>query len=72
MGGILEKYDLEAKKLDDKMLDLQQKVKEVEEDIIRERAKMASPATHNLVGLQVTIGVFASSEGEVSLGLVYG
>ncbi|TDL13136.1 hypothetical protein BD410DRAFT_833371, partial [Rickenella mellea] len=71
IGSAVDKYDTEATKLDDKLLDLEKQLQEADQEIQDERKKLTGPGRNVQLGLQASIGVFAELEGEVEIALIY-
>lgn len=72
MGSIIESYDATAEKWDDKALGLEKQLAEVDAEIKVEQEELAGPTGNEKLNLKATIGVFAESEGEVEIALIYG
>ncbi|TDL26920.1 hypothetical protein BD410DRAFT_714981, partial [Rickenella mellea] len=72
IGNVVEKYDTEAAKLDDKLLELGKQLQEADQEVQDERKKLAGPDRNVQLGLQASIGVFAELEGEAEIALIYG
>ncbi|KAL0946220.1 hypothetical protein HGRIS_012479 [Hohenbuehelia grisea] len=69
---IIGKYEAEGEKLDDKLLELEQLLKEVDKDIITERARLGGSNHRNHeLGQTATISVFAETGGDIELVLIY-
>ncbi|TDL26898.1 hypothetical protein BD410DRAFT_782988 [Rickenella mellea] len=71
IGNVVEKYDTEAAKLDDKLLELEKQLQETNQEIQDERKKLTGPVRNVQLGLQASIGVFAELEDQVEIALIY-
>ena len=69
---VVEQYDSTAAGLDEKVTRLEKELKETEEAIKKERKCLAGPTGNEKLNLKVTIGVFADSEEEIKIALIYG
>jgi len=69
---VVEQYDSTAGDLDEKVTELEKELKETEEAIKEERKRLAGPTGNEKLNLKATIGVFADSEGEIKIALIYG
>jgi len=69
---VVEQYDATAGNLDEKVTELEKELKETEEAIKEERKRLAGPTGNEKLNLKATIGVFADSEGEIKIALIYG
>jgi peptidoglycan hydrolase CwlO-like protein len=69
---VVEQYDSTAGDLDEKVTELEQELKETEEAIKEERKRLAGPTGDEKLNLKATIGVFADSEGDIKIALIYG
>lgn len=65
-------YDATAEQLDERTLELEQKLSDIEEEIDAERVKLRGTTVDKKLNLRATIGVFADSAGEVEIVLIYG
>lgn len=68
---VIEHYDTSGGKLDRKILDLEKKIKRLEEEIKDERKRLTGAPRNVKLGVRAAIGVFAASEGEVAIALIY-
>ncbi|TDL23087.1 hypothetical protein BD410DRAFT_814727 [Rickenella mellea] len=73
IGNVVEKYETEAEKLDDRALELEKQLRDIDQEIISERTKLNAVGRgwNNKLSLQAAIGVFAEHEGEVEIALIY-
>jgi len=69
---VVEQYDSTAGNLDEKVTELEKELKETQEAIKEERKRLAGPTGNEKLNLKATIGVFADSEGEIKIALIYG
>lgn len=69
---VVEQYDSTASDLDEKVTELEKELKETGEAIKEERKRLAGPTGNEKLSLKATIGVFADSEGEIKIALIYG
>jgi hypothetical protein len=69
---VVEQYDSNAAGLDEKVTRLEKELNETEEAIREERKRLAGPTGNEKLNLKATIGVFADSEGELNIALIYG
>jgi hypothetical protein len=72
IGGVMEKYDMEGKKLDEKVLELEKLLETIENEIKAERTSLAGPESNNKLAMRAAISVFAESAGTVEMVLIYG
>ena len=72
IGHVMKSFDTEGEKLDDKVLELGQQLRTIENEIKVERESLTGPSKNDKLGLQAAIGIFAASEGEVEIALIYG
>ncbi|KAL0946119.1 hypothetical protein HGRIS_012384 [Hohenbuehelia grisea] len=72
LGSVVNGYEAEGEKLDDKLLELEQLLLDVDKDITIERARLrgSSHRNHDL-GQTATISVFAETGGDIELVLIY-
>ncbi|KAF9465728.1 hypothetical protein BDZ94DRAFT_1320028 [Collybia nuda] len=72
LGQVMDSYDIAGEKLDKKVTELEKTLKGIEADIKVERKKLTGPTRDARLRKRATIGVFANSEGEVEIVLIYG
>jgi len=72
LGKVMEGYDATGAVLDEKVLDLEKTLKEIDQQLEVERAKLSSPNRNNGLNQRATISVLADIEGEVEMVLIYG
>lgn len=76
VGTFLESYNSHGGKLDEELAELKKEENNLYEEIIAEKARIAqeqaSKSGGGLLGMQVSIGLFAESKGEIELELIYG
>ncbi|KAG7098225.1 hypothetical protein E1B28_000192 [Marasmius oreades] len=70
LRNVLENYDASAGVLDDKVMELEKELSQIEEQIKEERKRIA-PKTHHDLGYRMSVGVVADSDTEVELVLIY-
>ncbi|KAF8959143.1 hypothetical protein BDZ97DRAFT_1839119 [Flammula alnicola] len=68
---VVQSYDANAEELDDKVTELEKEIKQMDEAIVDEKKKLAGPSGNEKLNLKATIGVFAESEGEIKIALIY-
>ncbi|KIM37386.1 hypothetical protein M413DRAFT_273699 [Hebeloma cylindrosporum] len=68
---VVEQYDVTAGGLDEKVTELEKELNETEEAIKDEKQRLAGPTGNEKLNLKATIGVFADSEGEIKIALIY-
>ncbi|KAG5640964.1 hypothetical protein DXG03_006525 [Asterophora parasitica] len=71
LGKIIKEYDATAEQLDDRMLELEKQLKDIDKEIEEERKKLSDPKHDGSLGIRAVIGVFADVEGEVEIALIY-
>ncbi|KAF9465725.1 hypothetical protein BDZ94DRAFT_1320026 [Collybia nuda] len=71
LGQVVIDYETTAEQLDERLLELEQKLNDIEEEITAEKAKLSGVTVNEKLGLRAAIGVFAESEGEVEIALIY-
>lgn len=72
IGQVVADYDVTAGQLDEQLLELEQQLSDIGEEIDAERAKLQRTTVNEKLNLRAAIGVFAESEGEVEIALIYG
>lgn len=72
LSQVVADYDATAEQLDERTLELEQKLSDIEEEIDAERVKLRGTTVDKKLNLRATIGVFADSAGEVEIVLIYG
>lgn len=76
VGTFLESYNLHGRKLDEELVELKKEEDELYKEIAAEKTRIAeqqaSKSSGELLGMQVSIGLFAEIEGEIELELAYG
>ncbi|TFK31126.1 hypothetical protein BDQ12DRAFT_307927, partial [Crucibulum laeve] len=68
---VVDNYDATGEQLDDKVSELEAKIQELNEQINAEKLKLDGPTGNEKLNLKAVIGVFADSEGEVEIALIY-
>ncbi|KAF8187704.1 hypothetical protein BJ912DRAFT_926564 [Pholiota molesta] len=68
---VVQSYDSTAQELDEKVIKLEEEIEVIKEAILEEKNKLAGPSENEKLNLQAMIGVFAESEGEIKIALVY-
>ncbi|KAL0946102.1 hypothetical protein HGRIS_012367 [Hohenbuehelia grisea] len=72
LGSVVEKYEAEGEKLDDRLLELAQLLKDVDKDITAEKARLRGSSHRNQeLGQTATISVFVQTGGDIELVLIY-
>ena len=69
---VIEHYDKAAEKLDKKIVGLEKTIKKISQDIEKERTELQGSPRDAKLGLRAAIGVFAATEGQVEIALIYG
>lgn len=72
LSQVVVDYDATAEQLDERTLELEQKLSDIEEEVDAEPAKLRGTTVDKKLNLRATIGVFADSAGEVEIVLIYG
>lgn len=72
LQDVVRHYDATAEELDEKVTKLEEELKELAIAITAEQEKLSGPTGNEKLDLRATIGVFADSEGEVKIALIYG
>uniref|UniRef100_A0A0W0EWR3 DUF4140 domain-containing protein n=1 Tax=Moniliophthora roreri TaxID=221103 RepID=A0A0W0EWR3_MONRR len=70
LRSVVKDYDASAGELDEKLLGLEQRLKDVEKEIQEERKKIAPKAPYER-GRHASIGVVAEEDSDVELVLIY-
>lgn len=65
-------YDKAAEELDIRGLELEGQLKDVEKQIETQREELTKSTFNEKLNRRVAIGIFAASEGEVEIVLIYG
>ncbi|TFK38963.1 mucoidy inhibitor A [Crucibulum laeve] len=68
---IIERYAAMTSNLDNKILDLRNERKALEEEITEARKALQASKPHARLGLQASIGIFAKTEGRIKILLIY-
>ncbi|KAL0946274.1 hypothetical protein HGRIS_012526 [Hohenbuehelia grisea] len=72
LGTVVAQYEVEGEKIDDRLIELEQQVKDVQTEIDVETARLRGSSNRNHeLGQTATVGVFAEQEGEVEIVLIY-
>ena len=72
IGNVMESYNIEGEKLDFRMLELEKELETIQGEINVEKRKLLGSVGNDELGLRAVIGVFAESEGQVEIVLIYG
>jgi predicted nucleic acid-binding Zn-ribbon protein len=72
LQSAVDAYDASAAQLDEKVTELGKEIKEIDEAMNEERQKLAGPSENSKLSLKASIGIFADSEGEIKIALIYG
>jgi hypothetical protein len=72
LGQVVADYDGTAEQLDERLLELEQQLNDIEEEMEAESAKLRGTTANEKLNLRAAIGVFAESGGEVEIALIYG
>lgn len=72
LQGAVDAYDASAAQLDEKVTELEKEIKDIDEAMTEERKKLAGPSENTKLSLKASIGIFADSEGEIQIALIYG
>ena len=70
IGNVMESYNIEGEKLDFRVLQLEKELETIQGEINVEKRKLKGFVGN--VGLRAAISVFAESEGQVEIVLIYG
>jgi uncharacterized protein (TIGR02231 family) len=71
IGDVMRGFDSQGEQLDDRVLGLEQQLSTTEDEIRVERERLAGPSKNDKLGLRAAIGIFAASEGDVEIVLIY-
>ncbi|KAF5315032.1 hypothetical protein D9619_007476 [Psilocybe cf. subviscida] len=71
LQGAVDAYDASAAQLDEKVTELEKEIKEIDEAMNEERKSLAGPSENSKLNLKASIGIFADSEGEIKIALIY-
>ncbi|KAF9465723.1 hypothetical protein BDZ94DRAFT_299259 [Collybia nuda] len=71
LGQVMTDYNATAEQLDERLLELEQELNDIEEEIVVECAELQGTAIDKKLNLRAAIGVFAESAGEVEIVLIY-
>ncbi|KAF8073367.1 hypothetical protein FPV67DRAFT_741034 [Lyophyllum atratum] len=71
LDKVIEHYDASGSRLDKKILDLEKKITTLRDEIKEEQDRIAGAPRNQKLGVRAAIGVFAASEGEVAIALIY-
>jgi len=69
---VLESYDSSGKRLDEALIGQDKKLKDLSERIEEETNRLKKPSGDVRLRKQVTVGVFADSEADVEVAVIYG
>jgi len=69
---VLESYDSSGKRLDEALIRQDKKLKDLSERIKEETKRLKKPSGDVRLRKQVTVGVFADSEADVEVAVIYG
>jgi hypothetical protein len=74
IGGVMKGYDTAAEDLDERMINLRAELGGIEDEVRKERERLASQtvAFDRRLSLRATVGVFSEEDGEVEVNLIYG
>jgi hypothetical protein len=72
LGQVVADYDLKAEKPDERSLELEQQLSDIEEEMNAELVKLQGATVNEELNLRAAIGVFAEAGGEVEIALIYG
>ena len=72
LQDVVRHYDATAEELDEKVTKLEDELEELAIAITAEQEKLSGPTGNEKLNLRATIGVFAESEGDVKIALIYG
>ncbi|KDR77584.1 hypothetical protein GALMADRAFT_245733 [Galerina marginata CBS 339.88] len=68
---VVQEYDTTAGELDEKVTVLEDELDEIKKAIVEEKSKLAGPTGYARLTLKATVGVFADSEDEIQITLIY-
>lgn len=69
---VVKAYDTTAEELDNRVLELEGQLADIEQELAKERASLDGPKPNDKLRKRVVIGVFADVEREVEIVLIYG
>lgn len=69
---VVNSYDTAAEELDNRIAELTNVLTETDEAISVEKRRLSGSLGNTKLNLKASIGVFADSEGEIKLALIYG
>lgn len=72
LGNVTDTYNTTAEKLDDKIIELEEKLEVITAEIDAEEARDTEKITTDELRLKASIGVFAEAEGQIQISLIYG
>ncbi|KAF9465724.1 hypothetical protein BDZ94DRAFT_1214090 [Collybia nuda] len=71
LGQVVADYNTTTEQLDEQLMELEQKLSDVEGEIAAENTKLSGTNVNDKLGLRAAIGIFADSESEVEIALIY-
>ncbi|KAJ3575514.1 hypothetical protein NP233_g1060 [Leucocoprinus birnbaumii] len=72
VANIVRTYQKTAGNLDDELTQLLDEMKKIDADVDSERQKLTGAVANQQLRKKVTVGLFADSDGEVGIKLIYG
>ncbi|TFK68831.1 hypothetical protein BDN72DRAFT_797234 [Pluteus cervinus] len=71
IGTIMDNFEETGRKLDERAQDLEIELKDIEEEVKKEKERLSGPQPNSSLRQRASIGVFAPVEGEVEIVLIY-
>ncbi|KAG5637324.1 hypothetical protein H0H81_004970 [Sphagnurus paluster] len=71
LGKVIKEFDTAAEEWDNRNLELDSQLADIDKEIEEERVKLAGPKRNDKLNLRAVIGVFADIEDEVEMSLIY-
>lgn len=72
LGSVVKAYEATGEELDNRLLDLEREMADIEKEVEAERTNLIGTAYNERLNIRAVIGVFAEVEGEVEIALIYG
>ncbi|KAF5374163.1 hypothetical protein D9615_008847 [Tricholomella constricta] len=71
LDKVMEHYESKGAKLGKEIFDLEKKLKKLEDERREEQNKVIDKSRNRMLGVKAAIGVFAASQAEVAIALIY-